>query len=372
MKAYSYFDEDYFQNGQKRGTAYSNYKEGARNSPTFREIAAAVREIFQPKRVLEIGCATGVMVRHLNEFGCEAHGIDVSEWAVRNAEHPNVRLSSADNLPYPDAHFDLVMSCHSLEHLPDAIFARAIDEINRVAAAFQFHMLPMIGTPPYDGDPAVVASALRKDPTHQQLHTQQWWLDCFQSRAWTPVDTCVLLKNETPTAELSIGQFILHKASAPVLSGVLHRSRIRNQRLFRDMQASKLAGNACEIGIRGAARLSYKQRVWKDVEHRLSNGDRSNLKDKSFQLVVIVDGEPCRLRFAAGEDVDGQAYAHVGEFHFAVQPGCNIFRFTTEQLKTLRGSPNYSKINHLAVGGENENAEILLYFSDQDGVPVLN
>ena len=46
--SYSYFDEAYFQRGEERGTAYHDYKEGARSSPTFREIALAVREFFNP------------------------------------------------------------------------------------------------------------------------------------------------------------------------------------------------------------------------------------------------------------------------------------------------------------------------------------
>src|SRR6516225_1630257 len=142
-KADNYFDEAYFQDGEKRGTAYVNYKETARNSPTYREIALAVKDVFQPKRTLEVGCATGAIVRNLNEIDCEAYGIDVSEWAVRNAEHRNVKLASADSLPFPDKYFDLVISCHTIEHLPDAVFERAMQEMTRVGSAFQFHMLPI-------------------------------------------------------------------------------------------------------------------------------------------------------------------------------------------------------------------------------------
>jgi hypothetical protein len=83
------------------------------------------------------------------------------------------------------------------------------------------------------------------------------------------------------------------------------------------------------------------------------------------------DGKKCDLRFAAGYDLPGYAYAHVGEFHLSAEPGCNVFRFTTDQLRTLRGQPDYSKINHLALGGENENTEIVFYFCDQRGASIL-
>ena len=358
-KRYSYFDEAYFQDGQKRGTAYVNYKEGARNSPTFREIAASLIEVFQPRRVLEIGCATGTCVRHLNESGCEAHGIDVSEWAIRNAEHPNVKLASADSLPYPDRHFDLVFSCHSLEHLPDDIFDHAISELTRISSGFQFHMLPIVGRPPYDGDPAIVRQQLKKDPTHQQLHELEWWMDQFRRHGHVPLEGCVLYKNDTATAELSSCQFMTKTNSSLNSTPVLLRAVARNQRIFRDIC---LAGGAqtTDTRLRGTGRLSYRNRIWKDVETRLDNKETIDLTKKTLNLAVIVDGGTCHLRFAAGQDIPGQAYAHVGEFHLEAKPGLNVFRFATNQLQRLRGNPDYSRLNHLALGGENESAEILL------------
>jgi hypothetical protein len=369
---YGYFDEAYFQDGQKRGTAYVNYKEGAPANPTFRELALAVRDVFQPRRVLEIGCATGVVVRHLNELGCEAHGIDVSEWAVRNAEHPNVRLASADQLPYPDNHFDLVLSCHSLEHLPEAVFEGSLAELARVGSAYQFHMLPIVGQPPYDGEPATVRQNLRKDPTHQQLHELEWWLEQFGKVGQVPVETSVLFKHDTPGGELSTCQFILQANSGDNPIGVLRRSRMRNQRIFRSVQLAGPKPAGTQAGIKGMGQLSYRQRIWKDVDRQLGDGETLNLQDKFFELVIIVNGPACNLRFAAGQDVERRAYAHVGELHMVAQPGCNMVRFTVDQLKTLRGQPDYSKINHLALGGENENAEIVFYFGDQHGTPVLD
>jgi SAM-dependent methyltransferase len=368
---YSYFDEAYFQRGEERGTAYSNYKDGARNSPTFREIASAVHEVFQPRRVLEIGCATGNIVRHLNELGCEAHGIDVSEWAVRNAEHRNVKLASADNLPYPDSYFDLVISCHSLEHLPDGIFDRAIAEMSRVSCQFQFHMLPIVGVPPYEGDPNEVRRLLRKDPTHQQLHEFEWWVRQFRKHGHIPLESALLFKHDTATVELSTCQFVLRKDESIDASNVARRARIRGQRVFREIQFEGNKQSATRIGLAGMGKLSYQNRIWKDHEYRLTGPDTLDLRGRTFQLVVMNEGKRCGLRFAAGLDVPGQAYAHVGEFHLSAETGCNVFTFTTDQLKTLRGQPDYSRINHLALGGENENAEVVFYFCDQTGAPVL-
>ena len=370
-QSYVYFDETYFQDGSKKGTAYINYKESARDSPTFREIALAVRDVFHPQRVLDVGCATGTIVRHLNEAGCEAHGIDVSEWAVKNAEHPNVRLASADNLPYPDKFFDVVISCHSMEHLPDSVFERSIKEIARVGSAFFFHMLPLVGTPPYTGDPEAVRRELRKDPTHQQLHSKEWWVQRFEALGCTEVNTCILFKNETPNAELSTGQFMLKKHAFVPDAEISNRARRRNQRIFREVQLARMEQAQSTTAAGPAAHLSYTDRIWKDVEKKFSEDETLNLMGRTLKLVVIVEGKACQLRLAAGRDSSTQQYADAGEFHLLAKPGCNVYTLSTEQFATLRGRPDYSAVNHLALGGENEKSELLIYLSDDTGFPIL-
>lgn len=368
---YSYFDESYYQDGSKRGTAYVNYKEGARTSRIFRELASAIGEVFQPRRVLDLGCATGTTVRLLNEMGCEAYGVDVSEWAVRNAEHPNVQLASADRLPFPNDFFDLVISCHAIEHFPEAVFDGSLKEISRVNSDFQFHMLPMIGTPPYDGEVEGVRQMLRKDPTHQQLHSRLWWIGQFESQGYVPVDACILIENENSNAELSVGQFLLEKGGGMNHSAVLRRARARNQQVFRKVQLSKMAQAAAFMRPEAMGTLNFTGSIWKDVERKLEAGKTINLTGQAFHLVILVEGDPCSLRFAAGQDVGDELYAHAGEFQVSAKPGCNFFSFSTEQLRILRGTPNYAEINHVALGGASQNAAIRFYLATQDGEPIL-
>lgn len=367
--SYEYFDEAYFQEGSKRGTAYVNYKEGARNSPIFREIANSIKEVFRPQRVLDVGCATGSIVFHLNALGCEAHGIDVSEWAVRNAEHPNVKLASADALPYPDGFFDLVLTCHSMEHLPDSVFEKSIREITRVGSAYFFHMLPMIGTPPYTGDPIQVRQNLRKDPTHQQLHPKEWWVRQFETNGCVQLNTCILLKNDTSTAELSGGQFLLKKTSSIDESDVLCRATSRNQRIFRELQLARPSHH--ELPPSSAGQFVYADRVWKETDRKLSEGETIDLAGRTINLITIIEGKSCVFRFAAGRDSSQQEYSDVGEFYISAGPGCTAFTFSTDQLSTLRGNPDYSAVNHMGFGGENEGAKVSFFVCDQLGHPLL-
>src|ERR1051326_7816571 len=91
-------------------------------------------------------------------------------------------------------------------------------------------------------------------------------------------------------------------------------------------------------------RLTYTEPVWQDVEKRFHVDEPLDLIGKTLHLVVIVEGQACQLRFAAGRDGKTEPYADVGEFMLTAQPGFNTFTFTVEQMRTLRGSPDYSAL----------------------------
>ena len=121
-----------------------------------------------------------------------------------------------------------------------------------------------------------------------------------------------------------------------------------------------------------ANRLSYQERRWREVKQKLALGKTIDLTQGGLRLVVIVESrQPCALRFAAGQDTEDGTFSHFGEFHFLAQPGCNIMNFASNEFRTARGSPDYSAANHLAFGGENEEAEVLFYLTDTNGNPVL-
>ncbi len=90
--------------------------------------------ISSPARVLDAGCGTG---RNLLEFGGlapEAEGVDFSEEAVdfcRRRGLAGVQRARLEELPFPDARFDLLIATDVIEHLEDD--RRALVELRRVA-----------------------------------------------------------------------------------------------------------------------------------------------------------------------------------------------------------------------------------------------
>ena len=90
--------------------------------------------------ILEVACGRGGFARELGRAGARVTGCDFSHVAVRvgdrklraGNDHAAVTFIQGDaqNLPFADDSFDLVISCETIEHLPDA--PRGLREMLRV------------------------------------------------------------------------------------------------------------------------------------------------------------------------------------------------------------------------------------------------
>jgi len=90
----------------------------------------------RPQRVLEVGCGEGGQLRKVArlEPGARLFGFDLPSEALAqrwDGLAASMAVGTAENLPYPDDTFDLVLALEVLEHVtdPDAVLA----EISRVA-----------------------------------------------------------------------------------------------------------------------------------------------------------------------------------------------------------------------------------------------
>lgn len=127
---YDYWDGD-------RRICYGgyNYMEGR-----WEKVARALVEHYDLKpgdKVLDVGCGKAFLLYDFTKVlpGLELHGIDISEYAIAHAKEEikdRIQVGNATSLPYPDNHFDLVITINTLHNLHNYDLDKALREIERV------------------------------------------------------------------------------------------------------------------------------------------------------------------------------------------------------------------------------------------------
>ena len=165
------FGKEFFDGGKKEPWFYRAYSFDE-HYPLFQLVSLGVKTHFNPKKVLDVGCAKGFMVKALREQGIEAWGVDVSEYALSTAPEDirghlyRVDLNR-DALPFADGYFDCVTFLGTIECLDD--YSKVLSEIKRV-------MQPGGGLylrTTYRTDP--------KDTIRKNVHSRGYWLKEFHS-----------------------------------------------------------------------------------------------------------------------------------------------------------------------------------------------
>lgn len=109
----------------------------------FRERQLDLARLRPGERVLDVGCGTGTLaIAARLRVGAAGvvHGIDPSPQMIARATKKArkagadvvFRTAVAEHLPFPDAHFDLVLCSMMLHHLPKKVRAVAAGEMRRV------------------------------------------------------------------------------------------------------------------------------------------------------------------------------------------------------------------------------------------------
>jgi len=90
-----------------------------------------------------VGCAKGFMLHDLAELipGITVKGVDISQYAIENAMadmKSYVRVANANQLPFPDNSFDVVISINTVHNLDKEACGKALQEIERVSRGKSF------------------------------------------------------------------------------------------------------------------------------------------------------------------------------------------------------------------------------------------
>lgn len=131
-KQYGY---DFFDGDRKYG--YGGYVYDGR----WRSVAEQISKYYnlQPgQKVLDIGCGKAHLLYELTQVvpGIQVTGLDISEYAITHAKEeikPYLMQGTAQNLPFKDNSFDLIISLNTLHNLKVYDLKKAIQDIERIS-----------------------------------------------------------------------------------------------------------------------------------------------------------------------------------------------------------------------------------------------
>ncbi|MGA1933316.1 class I SAM-dependent methyltransferase [Arcobacter sp. YIC-464] len=129
------FGKEFFDGDRSHGYGGFSY-----NSRFWEPVVPTFKEYYnldENSKILDIGCAKGFMLYDLKRLipGIEVQGIDISSYAIENAKEEVkefLQVGDARKLPFPDNHFDLVISITTLHNLTKEDMKIALKEIMRV------------------------------------------------------------------------------------------------------------------------------------------------------------------------------------------------------------------------------------------------
>jgi 2-polyprenyl-3-methyl-5-hydroxy-6-metoxy-1,4-benzoquinol methylase len=178
------FDDKYFSSHTYENITFARYSMYWWSNRFYAMLAR--RYGRRGSRFLEVGSGMGHLTGQL-EDAFETFGCDINHWAVKKSKEvvnkSLLQTASAQELPFRDDSFNVVIIKHIVEHLPDP--QKAIEDIARVTEAGGTLIL---ATPnldsllkPWKGDKWIGY----QDPTHISLKPPAEWISYIEGAGFT-------------------------------------------------------------------------------------------------------------------------------------------------------------------------------------------
>ncbi len=180
------FDETYFQRAAYADVSFDRFSQYWWSNRYYALLAR--RHGPSHGRVLEVGCGMGHLLTWLVD-SYQVYGADINPWALaesrRNVPQGCFLLLSAEELgAFQDGSFQIVVSKHVVEHLPNP--ERSIAEMSRVLAPGGLLLLatPNLSSPMRDVKKERWIGY--QDPTHINMRLPEQWLDLLRAHRLSP------------------------------------------------------------------------------------------------------------------------------------------------------------------------------------------
>ena len=109
------------------------------------EISNSIMHDLRPNSLVDVGCGTGALLQALQDQGCEAFGLELSEAALDTCKRGRLNVAKFDlesDDPPSEWRFDVVASLEVGEHLPEKSADRFVALISSLAPNIVFSAAP--------------------------------------------------------------------------------------------------------------------------------------------------------------------------------------------------------------------------------------
>jgi SAM-dependent methyltransferase len=168
--ASQHYDEEYFASDWRDGGNRYDLETRRRIEARNPEL---IRDVFAPRRALDLGCGPGFLMQFLHELGVDVEGVDYAESSLTLAPsdmRDRIRIGSITEPQVEPQAFDLVICREVLEHMTVIQVQETVQQICRASSRFayvttRFHPEPaslLDFTTQFDVDPSHI-TLLAKD-----------------------------------------------------------------------------------------------------------------------------------------------------------------------------------------------------------------
>ena len=182
------FDKDYYTDGIAKGiSCYENYRWIPELTYPMAHAFYNFLGLKKKSNVLEYGCAHGFLIKCLVDYGVNAYGIDISEYALENSlkdiykrlaiiKNNNLR-TSLKKLNFKKKYFDWIISKDVFEHIPISQLKFLLKQMSKKTKKM-FVVVPLGDNSKYR------IKQYHLDKTHIVIKDEKWWIKLFKENGF--------------------------------------------------------------------------------------------------------------------------------------------------------------------------------------------
>ena len=196
------YNKDYYESGIENGiSGYRNYRWIPELTIRMAHCLIQDLSISTSQSVLDYGCAKGYLVKALRLLDINAFGLDVSQYAISQAD-PEIReyvsqcspILSLDELCKHCTTYDWFLAKDVFEHIHQDSLLSNLNLISRYARNIFFAV-------PLAYDNKYIIPAYEDDVTHVIRENKKWWCDFVTQAGWT-ITSCSLFQRGVTLKEI--------------------------------------------------------------------------------------------------------------------------------------------------------------------------